>query len=61
MPKHILKYKLHGGETPWYIENAGLIVINGWYYGISYDDLVLILNPLEIHQGFGESNRGREG
>jgi len=30
-------------------------------YRIRYDDLVLVLIPLEIHQGFGDSYRGREG
>ena len=35
--KHILKYKLHGNEIPWYVEE-GLLQLDGWYYGVSKDD-----------------------
>ena len=38
MAKHILKYKLHGGVVPWYIEVSGLLAFDGWFYGISKDD-----------------------
>ncbi len=38
MPKHYIKYKNHGPHIPWYVEDAGLLEIEGWYYGISKDD-----------------------
>lgn len=49
MPKHIIKYKLHGKETPWYIEEAGLYYLDGWYYGVSYDDDLCYI-PSEVEK-----------
>lgn len=37
MAKWILKYKLHGNDQPWYVDE-GLYEINNWRYGISKDD-----------------------
>lgn len=38
MARYILKYKLHNGETPWFVEKAGLFERNGWFYGVSRND-----------------------
>ena len=38
MAKHILKYKNHGKDIPWFISEPGLFIINSWYYGISKED-----------------------
>ena len=36
--KHIIKYKLHGSTVPYFVEDGGFYVQDGWYYGISKDD-----------------------
>lgn len=36
--RYIVKYKLHGKEVPWYIEDGGYLSEDGYHIGITKDD-----------------------
>lgn len=38
MARHIVEYKIHGNETPYFIEDGGYYPIDYQYVGITRDD-----------------------
>lgn len=43
--KHVVEYKLHGGEIPYFIEDGGYFYNNGKLIGLTRDDVNCYIPP----------------